>query len=507
MTAQLDLSEVLVRILEAAASMLTAQVGLIALREDDAQLFRARATFGVPTDAVPLFEPLLHDILDETERGLNIELVDQKMRLVARRLDMRLRQVIALPLIMLGDVLGVIYLFRVYQGEPSVNDQSVLQSFADQAAIAVHNARLYQSVREEQLRLAAILDHSADGVMILDVNGVIRRFNQALGRITGWSPEMALGRPHDAVIAFKRIDQGSRLTAALAEGWPHARPTDAPPDTLYVEGDLARLDNTLISVGITYAPLLDEAGVLKNVIANVRDITNFRRAQELKSTFISVVSHELKTPVALIKGYAGTLRRDDADWDAAAIQNGLMVIEEEADRLTELIENLLAASKLQAEGMRLTSVGDVNLPGLARRAVERFQTQTIKHQLMVSFPSDFPSIQGDDVRLRQVLDNLVGNAIKYAPAGGPITVSGTFDADHVSVAVSDRGVGLAPDAQAHIFERFYRVDDTLTRKTQGTGLGLYLARAVVEAHGGTINVHSTPNGGATFTFTLPRIQS
>jgi len=507
MTSQLDLSEVLVRILEAATSMLAGQVGLIALREDHTHSFRTRATIGVPPETAPLFQPLLENILDVSEQGLNIDALDLKMRQVARKLDMRLRQVIALPLIMAGDVVGVIYIFRAYGGETTLNDQLVLQSFADQAAIAVHNARLYQDVTEEQQRLAAILDHSADGVMILDANGIIRRFNKALARMTGWTPENAVGQAHDAVIMFKRVDQGERLTVAFQHGWPHERPADAPPDTLYVEGDLQRSDNSLLSVGVTYAPLLDEHGALKNVIANVRDITNFRQAQELKSTFISIVSHELKTPVALIKGYAGTLRRDDAHWDPSVIQESLAVIEEEADRLTGLIENLLAASKLQAEGMRLTNIGDVDLSMMVRRAIDRFKTQTQTHTLSVTFSPDFPTIQGDEVRLRQVIDNLIGNALKYSPHGGKVSVRGQFDDQQVTVAVSDQGVGLTTDEQERIFERFYRVDDALTRKTQGTGLGLYLARAVVEAHGGQISVQSESGKGSTFTFVLPREQT
>jgi signal transduction histidine kinase len=244
-------------------------------------------------------------------------------------------------------------------------------------------------------------------------------------------------------------------------------------------------------------------GGLQNVIANVRDITHFREAERLKSTFVSVVSHELKTPVALIKGYADALSREDADWDQQTIQNGLAVIEEEADRLTELIENLLAASKLQAEGMRLT-LDDVNLPRLAQQAIDRFQTQTENHTLRADFPADFPIILGDATRLRQVLDNLLSNAIKYSPEGGDIVIRGCYDGKWVQVAVSDPGIGLPPDQLERVFERFYRVNNRQTKKTQGTGLGLYLAHAVVTAHGGKIWASNNPNGGATFHFMLPR---
>jgi signal transduction histidine kinase len=159
---------------------------------------------------------------------------------------------------------------------------------------------------------------------------------------------------------------------------------------------------------------------------------------------------------------------------------------------------------MQADGLRLTNLSDVNLRIVAERSVERFQTQTKIHTLLLDFPEDFPSIQGDETRLRQVIDNLVSNAIKYSPKGGEVRISGTFDDQNVTVEVSDQGVGLPEDELDRIFERFYRVEGALSRKTQGTGLGLYLARAVVEAHGGEIMVKSKPGKGSTFQFTLPR---
>jgi PAS domain S-box-containing protein len=503
LTSQLNIDEVLRLILEAAVSMLAGSVGLIALQEDD-RLLRARATIGVEPERIALFKPLLEGITDDSEEGFNIEELDRKMRLVARSLDIRLRQVVALPMVMRGEVVGVIFIFRAYSGQSTANDRIVLQSFADQAAIAVHNARMYQRVMQEQQRLMAILDHSADGVMILDASRRILHFNKALGRMCGWYPKDAIGHSHDEIITWDHVDQGQPLGEAMLNGWPRERLPDAAPDALYVEGDLMRSDGSRISLGITYAPLIDPDGDLRNIIVSVRDITHFRQSEEMKSTFVSVISHELKTPVALIKGYAGTLRREDAEWDRDTIQNGLTVIEEEADRLNELIENLLAASKLQADGMRLTNIGDVNLSTVAARSVERFQTQSKIHTLTLDFPDPFPTIQGDEARLRQVIDNLVSNAIKYSPKGGEVRISGTYDDQSVTVAVKDQGVGLPQDEQERIFERFYRVDDALSRKTQGTGLGLYLARAVVEAHGGHISVESQPGKGSTFRFTLPR---
>ncbi len=504
LTSQLDLPEVLRMILQAATSMLAGEVGIIALRDDDA--FRVRAAIGVQAEQVTLFDTLLQrlpEVATDNHYESDIAEFQKRMRAIARKIDVNLRQVVSLPMYFGEDMLGILFIFRSYAGTPTENDYRLLQSFADQAAIAVHNARTYELANHERKRLAAILDHSADGVMILGPDLRVESWNRAIARMTGLPAEQALDRPHDVVIRWAQLEMGQPLKAAIEEGWPYAFPGESTPNTIYVQGDIERMDGTTLSVGITYAPLTSEDGELQNVIANVRDITHFREAEQLKSTFISVISHELKTPVALIKGYADALNRQDADWDRATIQNGLSVIEEEADRLTELIENLLAASKLQAEGMQLT-FEHTRLPRLAQQSIERFQTQTDRHTLTADFPDDYPVIQGDSKRLRQVLDNLVSNAIKYSPNGGAITIRGSFDDDWVQVDVSDEGIGLPPDQLDRIFERFYRVDNSLAQKAQGTGLGLYLAHAVITAHGGKIWASNNASGGATFSFVLPR---
>jgi signal transduction histidine kinase len=257
-----------------------------------------------------------------------------------------------------------------------------------------------------------------------------------------------------------------------------------------------------IPVGITYAPLVNPEGNLMNVIATVRDITRFREADELKSTFISVISHELKTPVALIKGYVSTLRREDATWDRKVVKDSLEVIEEEADRLTQLIENLLDASRLQAGGLAI-NMTDISLKSIIEHIAERFRTQSNQHNIVVDFPEDFPIVQADEERISQVISNLLSNAIKYSPEGGEIRISGQVRPDHIIVCVSDQGPGIAPDDIPHVFDRFYR-SSAATRTTKGAGLGLYLARAVIEAHSGRIWVDPKPGAGARVCFSLPR---
>jgi PAS domain S-box-containing protein len=399
-----------------------------------------------------------------------------------------------------NELVGVVYIFRAQGGNFTTNEVRLLQSFADQAAIAVHNARLYEQVTAERRRLDAILRHSADGIMILHPNLTVESINLALARMTGRRVDDARGVHHDRLIRWARLETETDLQEAVEGGWPADEQS-----ILYVEGDMIHSSDSTISVGITYAPLFDSRGELRNIVGNVRDITKFREAEEAKSTFISVISHELKTPVSVIKGYASTLNREDANWDEATLSRGLSVIDEETDKLSELIDNLLDVSRLQIGTFKL-DFGRVNLAEMAQKYAEKFRLQTTKHDIVVDFPPDFPVIQGDARRIGQVLSNLLSNAIKYSPDGGTITLSGQAVPGGVRVSVSDEGIGLPLSQQEFVFDRFYRADNALTRETQGAGLGLYIARSIVEAHGGHIWVESEPGSGTTFHFELPLSQ-
>ncbi|HIP87320.1 MAG TPA: histidine kinase, partial [Anaerolineales bacterium] len=197
--------------------------------------------------------------------------------------------------------------------------------------------------------------------------------------------------------------------------------------------------------------------------------------------------------------------RPEAKWDRETLQEGLAVIIEEAEHLNQLIDDLLDASRLQAGALSL-QMEEVALDRLAERVVQRFQPQTDSHDIAARFPPDFPTIRGDPRRLEQVLNNLVSNAIKYSPDGGRIRIRGRVRPDEVVVTVTDEGIGIPAPEQSRVFEPFYRVDDSAGRDTEGVGLGLYLAKAIVEAHGGRIWVESEPGKGSAFSFALPRHQ-
>ncbi|MCP4427082.1 MAG: PAS domain S-box protein, partial [Chloroflexi bacterium] len=477
--------------------------------EPGSETLRVAAVYGIPPHLVDHFAPLVQGLPyhEGTEDEANRELM-RRLKQVARKADMGLTQVLRLPLISRGEAVGLIYVFQSGSYYFVEDAQSLLRSFAEQAAIAVRNAQLYQQINKEKQRLDAILEQSADGVMILDPALRIKVFNKALSRMTGWQAEAAIGRHHNEVIDWLALKTDSDLDDAIAGSWP--LPGAAH---IYVEGDICRphneslpeADGAAISLGITYAPLVNENGRMADIIANVRDLTRYREEESLQKTFISVVSHELKTPVSIIKGYAGTLRRQDADWAPEIVDDSLAVIEEEADHLTDLIDNLLETSRLQAGTFSLEISEEAALPRLAASVARKFGSQTEKHTIELDFPPDYPPVMGDERRLTQALNNLVSNAIKYSPDGGSIRISGAVHSRYVTVSVSDTGIGIPEHEKPRIFQQFSRLDNALSRKTEGTGLGLFLSKAIVEAHNGRIWFNNNDDGpGTTFTFSIPR---
>jgi PAS domain S-box-containing protein len=510
--------------------MLQGHAGLIALREkertgeaiDDHNQFTFGASYGLPPGLLQAFKPLVENVPEFTNSAdFNIPNLAEKLRQIAQETGLLLRQVVALPMPLPGphpltdglspreqELLGLILIFRSQSVRFSADERQILANFADYAAIAVHNARLYETAVTERRRLDALLESSADGIMVLKSDLTIERINRALVTLTGWSAEEAVGRSYEDIIIWAKRESKRTLLEAVEEGWPfnESRP-------LYVEGELRRRNGSVVSVGITYAPLIPRMGKFLPggkapqsygyVIATVRDITRYREADTLKDIFISVVSHELKTPVSIIKGYAETLLRPEARRNPALMEEMLTAITDEADRLTQLMDDLLDASQLQAGGLPFNEAEEVDLQEIARRVIDRYAHQTSNHHLTMEFPEDFPIIQGDPQRLEQALDNLVANAIKYSPHGGEVRIQAEVKPAEVIIEVSDEGLGIPMDEQERIFERFYRVESPETRAVPGTGLGLYLTRAIIQAHGGRCWVQSTPNEGSTFYMVLP----
>ena len=246
------------------------------------------------------------------------------------------------------------------------------------------------------------------------------------------------------------------------------------------------------------------AGALQQGRATADMLEEKTRLEEMQTTFVSIVSHELQTPVAIIKSYAGTLAREDAVWPPETIQRVCHNIEDECDRLHRLITDLLDLSRIQA-GRVAMRVGSVDLPHITAEIIDQLSPRAPNHSLRSSFPPNFPVIRGDADQLRRALFNLVQNAIKYSPDGGEILVAGEVSGvSAVSVRVIDHGVGIKPGEEERIFERFHRTDNRLSRTTAGVGLGLYITRNIVEGHGGRIWAESGgPGSGSVFSMLLP----
>ena len=243
------------------------------------------------------------------------------------------------------------------------------------------------------------------------------------------------------------------------------------------------------------------------MVAIMTDITQIRMLEQMKTAFVSAVSHELRTPLTSIKGFVSTLLSDtEGYFDLETRREFLQIIDQETDRLKRLIDDLLNLSRIESGRALEIRWKKFNLKEVADRVVEAQKTYTDKHTLVVDVPEDIEVVADED-KVDQILTNLVNNAIKYSPDGGEVRVSARHvDDEWVEVAVSDQGIGIPPEKKDKVFDKFYRMEDETSKAKGGTGLGLYLVKHLVEAHGGKIWVESEgiPGKGSTFFFTLPK---
>jgi two-component system phosphate regulon sensor histidine kinase PhoR len=335
----------------------------------------------------------------------------------------------------------------------------------------------------ERSRLAGILEHMADGVLITDADGRVGLMNPAAARLLGAERQSALGRSFAEVARHHRLIE---LWQACVD------------DNQEQVGSVEVSHRGPLLQGIV-TPLPGEEGASCLVI--LQDLTEVRRLETVRRDFVSNVSHELRTPLASLKALVDTLR-DGALRDRAAAQRFLAQMETEVDALTQMVEELLELSRIESGRVpfRLTptKVADVVLPVVDRL---RAQAERAGLQVSVDLPSPIPPIMADAQRIQQVVTNLMHNAIKFTPPGGQVTVSAEAVANEVVVAVRDTGVGIPEDALPRIFERFYKADRS--RAGEGTGLGLSIAKHIVQGHGGRIWTESKEGKGSTFYFALP----
>ena len=356
---------------------------------------------------------------------------------------------------------------------------------------AIQLRRLDRQVEEQRLALerhARVLEHVDDGVFLVDDVGIIQHWNPAAHAITGIPPERALGR----------------LAAETLPGWETVAPVipiAVAPGPGSVEAKVVPLEfdgrELWLSVsGVTFSD---------GVVYAFRSLTEERALDELKGEFIATASHELRTPLAAIYGSAQTLRRDDIDLDEGSQKQLLDVIAEESERLARIADDILFANKLDS-GQFALGEQTVDLCALAHGVVEEMRVSFADRD-NISFecavPAGLEPIVADSDKVRQVLLNLVDNAVKYSPAGGRVRVSVAARDGGVRLAVSDEGIGIAPLEQRRIFGKFYRVDPDLARGVGGTGLGLYICRELVRRMGGRVTVNSKEGKGSMFVVDLP----
>jgi signal transduction histidine kinase len=346
--------------------------------------------------------------------------------------------------------------------------------------VAVDNARLYREA-ERQARASLVVEHVADGVLLVNRDRLIRLWNPAAEQITGLSADEALGR----------------LAAEVFTEWAAIEGL-AESDELRANTLAVNVNDRALWLSIT-GVAFDDGSVYA-----FRDLTEERAVETLKSDFVSTISHELRTPLAAIYGAALTLRREDVVLAEPQRTGLLEVIASESDRLARIVNDVLWVSKLESDGLR-TAIEPRDPVELARSVVEaarHYIPPSIKLELKTP-KQGVPLVAADGDKVRQVLTNLVENAVKYSPDGGRVTVKLSAVGRCARFSVRDEGLGVPPSEHRRIFEKFYRLDPDLTRGVGGTGLGLYISRELIERMGGRIWVESSGSGGSTFVTELP----
>lgn len=493
MTAQLDVGALLSLVIHAAVDLLAGNAGLIALR-DESGMLGIHAAAHIPQSQWGAFAPLIEHYHDTKYSADEHDL--DGIRLVV---DVPIRHVSALPLTYHGTHIGVILVFRSALNVAfSDEEQDALLAFANHAAIAVTNARLFQTLIREKQHLATIVEQSIDGVMMLDARWRITTFNRAMEQLTGWPREEAAGRPCAEVVGIE-TSEGDNLCRVDC---PLQRPMSG--NVVQAEGWITARDGRRRYIQSLYTIQRDVQEHLVGAIVHVHDVTQQKIESEMQNTFISVVSHELKTPVSIIRGYAEMLARTDIKWKPTQIRDSLNIIVDEADRLTREINSLLDVSRVQLNAMPL-EIHTWSIKELVAHICQRFAARALEQNISfeIRISDDMPHVYADRERIRIVCENLLTNAIKYSPNGGTVRIQARPNNGMAIVSISDKGIGIPAEEHGRIFDRFYRIDNRLRRETQGFGLGLFLAKAIVEAHHGHIWVESLVGSGTRFSFSIP----
>jgi two-component system phosphate regulon sensor histidine kinase PhoR len=406
---------------------------------------------------------------------------DHELRRIVDELG--LHSSISVPLTARRRTLGALSLVAAETHPPYKQaDLELATELAHRAAVAVDNARLYREA-ERGANAAQALAYVADGVVLLDRERRVLHWNPAAAKITGVAVDDALGRPIEDV-----LPAWGALTShvQLVEPGGAARRVTVP---LAVAG----CERWVAVSGVDFG---------QGTVYALRDMTEEYALEKTRSDFVATASHELRTPLAAVYGAVRTLRRDDVELDEDDRAQFLEMIESDATRLATIVDQILLTSQLDAGAVEVHAA-EYDPAEIAAGVVESAATHAPEDISLAVSANGSPRVIGDESKLRQVLANLVDNAVKYSPEGGMVEIRLTHDNGHCLIAVADEGLGIPADELDRIFEKFYRLDPEQTHGVGGSGLGLYICRELVERMSGSLTVASEPGRGSTFTVELP----
>jgi PAS domain S-box-containing protein len=378
------------------------------------------------------------------------------------------------------------------------NEIQLLTSFANHAAMAIENAILFERsdmrLREQTQRLEALVQSLHDGLILTDLQGKVVYANKRVGELADIPLKSLTDMQADQILA-SIIDKasGKSKNKSQVQKILESKGEKKVEFSQSVQGQNIHLRLEVFSVD-------DEEGVPIGRGIFFHDITADRELDRMRSSLVSTVSHELRTPLAAIKGYASTMLADDVEWDRDSQREFLTIISDESDRLTSLVNNLLDLSRIEVGSLKL-SHEKCNVEEVVHSAA-RGARLTPRNKLEVNLEPRLPGVFADPLRLESILRNLIENSVKYAGEEAEIKVEVRKNSRDIIFRVSDDGPGIPLKEGQRVFERFYRVDDSLTRLTSGAGLGLAICQGLVRAHGGKIWTEPQASG-ACVAFTIP----
>lgn len=404
--------------------------------------------------------------------------------------DEAVRSLMVIPLQTKNKVIGAI---NVDDSRPNAfgpAQERLLTIAAAQAAIAIENARLFSEVLSEQQLTQAIIQHMADGLLMMDRQGEIVRCNPALAGMLGMRIREIVGQNVHAASLDPRL-------AAICGPATQRERTGVLANEITLEEPHPR------ALRIFASAVTDETGDIIGEVRVVHDVTKQRELDQMKDDFVSTVSHELRTPLFSIQGFV-RLMLDEPDLDKETRREFLSIIERQTNNLAEMVANLLDLSRL-AEGRLDMVYRPVQMLDIIRQTVLKLRGYAHRQgvRLLMDLPSSLPVIHGDAQRLEQVITNLLGNALKFTEKGGQVEIKAWVDGDQMLVAVTDTGIGIPAEELEHIFSKFYQIEAHSEHSVTGSGLGLHITRQIVEGHRGRIWATSQVGTGSTLTVSLP----